>query len=77
MRTERCETCRFWDRSVLDTVGFGACRRFPPIHLECEVFDEGGSANVGEWPDTLSEDWCGEWKPTPSPEAHSPAAERS
>ena len=61
-RKERCETCRFWDSPRPDAVGYGTCRRFPPIKLMPEEFAEGGHANVGEWPDTASYDWCGEWR---------------
>jgi hypothetical protein len=75
MRTERCETCRFWAVLPDDE------QHLPPLSLvsnlgACHRGLIGGSE--GEtWPRREYCDWCGEWKPTPSQEAHSPAAERS
>ncbi len=59
---ENCETCRFWDGSSPDATGWGMCRRNPPTHVSHEILDGGGIANVGFWPDTEDDDWCGEFQ---------------
>ena len=70
-RTERCETCKFWDcweASVYEITGDanetnetgGLCRVGPPTHRN----DNG----VGQWDLVSSDEWCGGWKPkTPPP----------
>lgn len=67
-RSESCKNCRFWENPGPDAVGWGTCRRYPPIKLEFEEFDEGGTARVGQWPDTSEFDWCGEHKPVATEE---------
>lgn len=58
-RTERCETCRFWDDSDASIEGgFGRCRRSPPVLGE----DVSPDASLGRWPLTEVGNWCGEWQ---------------
>lgn len=50
-----CETCIYW----LDS----QCHRYPPIR---DVTDDSREGAYGLWPETLSGDWCGEWKRGPA-----------
>jgi len=50
----QCETCRYWD-SVK-----GLCRRRAPVVRPSEKFSESG-----HWPETRSDDWCGEYEEQP------------
>jgi len=70
-RAECCETCRFWEpkdraRLALD----GECRRAPPtaffgMKRWLKSSDDHDSREFVEshFPQTYSDDWCGEWKP--------------
>jgi hypothetical protein len=46
----QCGGCRFWKQRDYE----GECRRYAPAP---------SSEHPVEWPDTRSEDWCGEWEP--------------
>ena len=61
-----CETCRFWKLIGQRESGHysvGKCRRHAPRPME-----QGEPRDQGAWwPDTDSDDWCGEWQPIESP----------
>lgn len=63
-RTERCETCKWWDDEP-DNERDGKCRRhtptIEPYILEQDQFEY----PWGTWPMTYADDWCGEWQPAP------------
>lgn len=54
----------------------GECRRLPPVML-AQTYTESANENVGRyndevcsrsesvWPETASDEWCGEYKPNP------------
>lgn len=46
-----CATCRYWD--VRDPKTLGLCRSVEPTLRD---------GSRGEWPETSSSDWCGEWE---------------
>ena len=52
-----CETCRFYFPSS----SCGQCRRYA---LQPGVYpmDERGDVNGPDWPPTLADDWCGEYR---------------
>jgi len=53
----RCATCRWWDpRGFAE--GYGYCRRNPPER-------QGESDDVGAWPYTEAQGWCGEHELVP------------
>jgi hypothetical protein len=62
-RTERCDTCRFWDGETTE------CRRYAPVLVPALALrtpangDEApaDAPNRGAWPRTLPDAWCGEW----------------
>lgn len=60
-RDERCDRCRFWDRLEDDEDDTGLCRRYPP-----GIAGERG--RNAEWPETLGDDFCGEYQPPDEPE---------
>ncbi len=48
-----CGNCTFWiSDSELQPVTLGDCRRFPPTVSEKSEF----------WPETMSDEWCGEFE---------------
>jgi len=49
----KCKECRFWEE--IRVRAGGRCRRYPPTFI-----DEG--TKRGHWPETSSDDWCGEFK---------------
>ncbi len=56
--TVRCELCRFWTKNEEDR--YGRCRVSGPA----AILDVDGNADMCvNWPDTYSDDWCGQWKP--------------
>ena len=65
--TESCETCRFWDNWSGE--GNGWCRRNAPHaarYHEVVTFEDDGAGvdpSTTSWPDTQSDDWCGEYQP--------------
>jgi hypothetical protein len=58
-RSQRCETCFFWERDYDGAVA-GACRRRPPVVVI--ITKDDGDHDVTAWPDTREKDWCGEWQ---------------
>ena len=53
-RLDSCYTCRFWEGQGLRQRGpKGTCRRYPPVVTP--------RSPEGDFPITLSTDWCGEW----------------
>jgi hypothetical protein len=74
-----CETCRHWlPNGPLDGEEDnprGECRRGPPVTLTCllpEPSQWSAYDYQGVWPETESDDWCGEYCPRLDP----PPAER-
>ena len=66
--TEKCETCRYWRRAGRQDFGaagfhwVGACRvRAPRLPHKA---DEAGE--MGLWPMTHVDSWCGEYDPPKS-----------
>ncbi len=52
---EKCEDCRFWNRT---NTSHGECRwRPPPLPTK-------GSA-TDRWPTTTADEWCGQWTARP------------
>jgi hypothetical protein len=65
----RCENCLFWLEND-DGVGDGQCRRFPPSIID-ELLTDGPGRSILEnlswatsYPETLSSEWCGEYRKT-------------
>jgi hypothetical protein len=50
----KCEHCRYW--------GEHRCRLNPPVLHPTIDFRMGGG-EVGYWPTTEADDWCGQFKP--------------
>ncbi len=50
-RPDRCETCRFWERSNSEErdEAEGNCHRMPPV-------------GDNHFPEVLNSEWCGEWR---------------
>lgn len=72
-RTERCETCRFFDDDENDWMP--RCLRYPPqinavrvaeIVRELNRDGEYAASALQCWenPPVDADGWCGEWKPT-------------
>lgn len=68
---QQCARCRFWEE-IRDTLKAddgrkyrgGECRRLPPVVLMGQMPTlEVKSGWSGVWPETESDDWCGEFKP--------------
>lgn len=59
-----CRACALWD--PLGTHR-GACRAHPPTQLHAHEGEPG-------WPQTLADDWCGEWRRAPAQPGLTPAA---
>lgn len=68
--TQKCENCKFWERS-LDALG--SCRRHAPRPVYAKLMVAMLYPNLGyagtvsgdltsEWPETLFHDWCGEFE---------------
>lgn len=59
----KCETCRYF-RPVVSghptDIAHGLCKRYP------KQWKTAGPQPWG-YPDTTTEDWCGEWKPLNTP----------
>ena len=61
---ERCQTCRFWERSTFQTgvATIGTCRRYAPRGpLALPYGPAGDLAEVQTFPVTNDDDWCGEY----------------
>ncbi len=56
----RCETCRYWSRS-LDVQGI--CMIRPPVVFQCGARQD----VVGLRPPTYADHWCGEFQPCNGP----------
>jgi hypothetical protein len=69
-----CMSCSFWSRleDQQDNVDRGICRRFPPVIVPYYINPLGGTKSSNkdvkiidhaiEFPETLQEDWCGEYR---------------
>jgi hypothetical protein len=79
-RTERCETCKWWEQTPLvlsskdktdSSDNPGLCRRFPPAFIALPKDDDGGIPRCCHsfvyWtqPVTQGDEFCGEWTPSP------------
>lgn len=69
MRTKTCCTCQFWEKfGWQDTVehsSVGECHRNAPQTIQlCQASSLGGQNAEYDaiWPETLEDEWCGEWK---------------
>lgn len=73
MNVRPCETCRFWSESPHPTnlfdrdgnqhgVRWGECRRLPPVIVIHPGVGFGTTPHhdLGTWPGTLPDAWCGE-----------------
>lgn len=67
-----CSSCRWWvPHYVYGSVG--ECRRHAPrAALKGSVNAEEEDAWQALWPDTSSDDWCGEHEPTETPRGLKP-----
>lgn len=66
---ESCEVCRFWYPLADD---MGLCRRRSPTMIRAMAFGVSiNSPEEGIFPETASDDWCGEFvrEATPPPPA--------
>ena len=63
-----CETCRFWDYlydfalATGEAVLYGNCRRRSPILCPPVAEDLGLDSWQGFFPETVGDDWCGEYQ---------------
>jgi hypothetical protein len=61
--TETYRSCRFWrelDRLVdMPSKSWGVCRRYPPSE---KFEDDENDMEMGDWPLTWNDQWCGEWQ---------------
>lgn len=62
MRSDHCETCRYWNRHDGDE---GSCRKRAPTFIPGTEAEEG-------WPHTTAREWCGDHSPD-TPPTRSPA----
>lgn len=56
----RCSKCSFWKSPQVDDLELnepGECRKNPPT-----VVPAGEWSSVSKWPETKSDDWCGEFR---------------
>jgi|HubBroStandDraft_2_1064218.scaffolds.fasta_scaffold100523_2 hypothetical protein len=66
---ERCGECRFWDMDPRDDrTNVGECHRMPPQMVADSKFiasigDDSINPMTGFFPETLANQWCGEWRP--------------
>lgn len=51
LHDQHCINCVYWYGS--DITAAGMCRAHPPI--------PDGNGQMGRWPATFPDDWCGEW----------------
>ncbi len=54
-----CGRCRYWHRPDKKKGEIGQCRRHPP-----QVVAEDLGDIETEWPETYSDDWCGDFEAT-------------
>jgi hypothetical protein len=60
----KCEDCKYWERNKNEA--FGECKRFPPIityGLYPKATEEDIQYNLGNFPNSMEDDWCGEFQP--------------
>jgi hypothetical protein len=58
--SEECSNCKFW-LVFTDVEGF--CRRYPPVPFaEVSGSESGGTIKQDYFPETVSTEWCGEYK---------------
>jgi hypothetical protein len=64
-RTERCQTCRFWEGETTE------CRRHAPVLLAALAVSTGDAPAIpptaGAWPRTPPDGWCGDWNSAEKP----------
>jgi hypothetical protein len=68
-RKERCQTCKFWDTHGVAVAEIGICRKNAPVAQKASMKDceDGtGYSRIPLWPETVDDDWCGEWQPLAS-----------
>lgn len=63
----QCLTCQFWgpqEPPSGNVPAWGFCLRYPPVPVaRVESDSDGISSNVApEWPETRSNEWCGEYR---------------
>lgn len=63
-RPDRCETCRYWrflmhgrEEPVDRAWSVGFCHRYAPRPVVARNPDQ-----ETNWPETHSDEWCGEWR---------------
>jgi hypothetical protein len=60
---KQCDNCKFWKEvvEVVDNPNMGPCRRRAPMSETTNPLS--GAKNLNAlWPQTKSNDWCGEWE---------------
>ena len=74
MKTDLCETCRYFEKSQGDPIGswdvpYGSCRRGPPVldprYHKSPAHDDGNMVMCPEnwvWPAVRVDEWCGEYR---------------
>lgn len=55
-----CETCRFWNRSIVRSDPTDDTIELHPCHARSPGFDD--RTGVAVWPATAEDDWCGDHK---------------
>lgn len=69
----RCENCHFWDkegRTDDPEITIGTCHRNAPVPIlwRTPLREAGDSCRYDVfWPQTVNEDWCGEFQPRSDP----------
>lgn len=58
-KPDLCGGCKWWERLKVQQ---GICRRFLP-----NVIVMPAQTVRSDWPETLSDEWCGEFAPRPNP----------
>jgi hypothetical protein len=61
---QTCKTCRWWDIFSADGKE-GFCRAHPPTVVPNQEVGDFKPVSFTEWPQTNSDDFCGEWQPLP------------
>ncbi len=59
----RCDKCRFYEDDIGDSDGY--CHRHAPVNLT--VTDDRHRVSYGRWPKVGSDNWCGDYEPSPVP----------
>ena len=59
----KCENCQWWIALTADSIGYGVCRRFPPIPFKSDKgYTPKEVAISCTFPVTSTDDFCGEFK---------------